>query len=75
MLRTQNRKELNRKGFFSLIFLDQRADLPLVDFSDPFLKGPLLVIEFKKHGYLHNYPQIKKALMITGSLVNRSIFA
>jgi hypothetical protein len=71
--RTQDRKELNRKGFFPLIFLDQRADLPLIDFSNPFLKGPLLVIELKKHGYLHNRHQIKKALMITASLVNRSI--
>jgi hypothetical protein len=75
MLRTEDRKELNRKGFFSLTFLDQRADFPFIDLPNPFLKGPLLIIEFKKHGCLLNYLQIKKTLMITAFPVNRSIIS
>jgi hypothetical protein len=52
MLYAQDPKELNRKGLFSFILLDERTDLSLTNFPDLLLEGFLFVIQFIEHGYL-----------------------
>jgi hypothetical protein len=52
MLCTQDPKELNWKGLFSFILLNERTDLSLTNFPDLLLEGFLFVIQFIEHGYL-----------------------
>jgi hypothetical protein len=59
MLRAQDSIELNWKGLFSLIFLDEGTDLSLINFPGPFLKVLLLVIQFKKHVLLASFTPLE----------------
>jgi hypothetical protein len=51
MLCAQDPKELNWKGLFSFILLNERTDLSLTNFPDLLLEGFLFVIQFIEHSY------------------------